>query len=82
MSIYGNDYVTLSNIRVKSPIHPGGGGGGYSVWTRILTAVRPLASVCCHDLQWLKKKGGGAALILYCRIGELSELVQLIVHVK
>ena len=27
-------------------------------------------------------KKGGAVLILYCRIGELSELVHLIFHIK
>ena len=48
------------------------GGGGYSVCKRVPTAVRPLESGGCRDLQGLKKKGGGV-LILYCKIGELSE---------
>ena len=53
----------------------GGGGGGYSVWKR----VGP--TDCCPTAgeRWLsrpmtaKKKKGGAVLLLYCRIGELSE---------
>ena len=43
--------------------------------------VRPLESGGCRDPKLLKK-GGGAVLILYCRIGELSESVQLIFLLK
>ena len=56
-----------------------GGGGGYSVCKRAPTAVRPLESGGCRDLKRLKKK---TVLILYCRIGELSESVQLLFHFK
>ena len=34
-----------------------GGGGGYSVWKRVPTAVRPSKSFGCRDLTWTKKEG-------------------------
>ena len=68
----------LCILRPRGDDSPGR-GGGYSVQKRVPTAVRPLESGACRDPQQLKK---GAVLILYCRIGGLSETVQLIFHVK
>ena len=42
------------------------GGGGYSVWKRVPTAVRPLRSGGCRDPRWLKR-GGCPLIILYSR---------------
>ena len=33
------------------------GGGGYSVWKRVPTAVQPLMSCGCRELRWLQKGG-------------------------
>ena len=55
------------------------GEGGYSVCKRVLTAVRPLESGGCHNPWWLKK---GVVLLLYRRIGELSESGQLIFIIR
>ena len=53
--------------------------GGYSVWKRVPTAVQPLRSGGCRDPRLLKR---GAVLLLYCIIGELSEYLHLIFHIK
>ena len=55
------------------------GGGGHLVWKRVPTAVRPLESGGCHDPRRLKR---GAVLLSYCRIGGLSETVQIIFPIK
>ena len=44
-----------------------GGGGGYSVWKRVPTAVRPPRSCGCSDPRWLKK--GGCSLIIFDKRG-------------
>ena len=58
------------------------GGGGYSVWKRVPTAVCLLESSGYCDPWWLKKKGGGLSFLSYCRIWDLSESVLLIFHIK
>ena len=50
----------------KSQYYLGGGGGGYSVWKRVPTAVQLLESRGCREPQWLKK-GGCPYIILYDR---------------
>ena len=46
----------LSKFSKKEGRGPGG-GGGYSVWKRVPSAVRPLESGGCRDPRQLKKGG-------------------------
>ena len=70
-----------SDVHIYSYIVPGGGG--------VLSVQKGTDCGPTAGEWWLsrpetakKRGGGGAVLILYCRIGELSESVQLIFLLK
>ena len=59
----------------------------YSTSNKVIATVSGIGNIMyTRVMRWLKKKkkggGGGAVHLLYCRIGELSESVQLIFHIK
>ena len=56
------------------------GGGGYSVWKRVPTAVRPLTSCGCREPRWLKK--GGCRVIISSKRGAVIVLIANIVDQK
>ena len=73
--------ITLwAAARVRSEMSNPVGGGGYSVWKRVPTAVRPLRSSGCRNSRWLYKERG-AVLLLYCKIRELSESLHAIFYI-
>ena len=55
-----------------------GGGGGYTVWKRVLTAVRPPRSGGCRNPRWLKK--GGCPLIILYKRGAVRVFESNILH--
>ena len=66
MTIPPVDCFMLGASIVDHP--PGGegvGGGGYSVWKKVPTAVRHLRNCGCRKPTWLNKEGGGAVQLLH-----------------
>ena len=48
------------------------GGGGYLVWKRVPTVVRPRKSCDCRKVQWLKM--GGCQIIISSKRGAVTVL--------